>query len=72
MNKPTLPLVLTATKGLDQASVRNITLLGSPQELAWRMTNKGISIDGPTDMKGDHVWVFRIERNADKTLKATQ
>jgi alpha-L-fucosidase len=71
LSKVSLPLVLTSTKGYDKADVRNITLLGSQQEVAWHVTDKGISIDGPTEMEGHHVWVFRIERNAEE-LKATR
>jgi alpha-L-fucosidase len=62
LNKPVLPLMLTATKRYQQADIRNITLLGSDQEIIWHMTDRGISIDSPSDMEGEHVWAFRIDR----------
>ena len=63
LNKPVMPLVLSSTKGYDQSDIKNITLLGSKQKIEWHVTGKGISIDGPAEMYGSHVWIFKIERN---------
>ena len=67
--KPTYPLVLTSTKGYYQADIRNIALLGSRQRVEWHVTENGISIDGRAEMKGNHVWVFRIERHTNKEFR---
>ena len=61
LNKPELPLLLTATEGMGQSDIENITVLGDSQEVEWHVTENGISIDGPASLNGKHVWVFKIE-----------
>ena len=63
LNKPELPLLLIATKDYDLSLVKNIFLLGSVQEVKWRITENGISIDGPSTLQGNHVYTFKIEHN---------
>jgi len=62
LSKPTLPLHLTAAKGMTKEDIKEISLAGSGQKIEWSVTNEGIQIDGPAELKGEHVWVFKIER----------
>ncbi len=66
LNKPERPLVLTATKGYEQDDVRDVSLLGSNQKIAWNAGAFGISISGPDSLEGSGVWTFRIELNDNK------
>ena len=56
--KPTRPLVLTAAKGMN---VGTVTLLGSKDKVACPMTDAGLRLAPPTDIFGEHAWVFKIE-----------
>ena len=65
LSKPQFPLVLTSTTEYDESDIRNVTLVGSQQQVEWEISDEGISILGPAEPEGKHVWVFRIERETD-------
>ncbi len=60
--RPDMPMVLTSTTAYDKGDIKDITLLGSRQKIAWHASEKGIVIDGPEELQGEHVWTFRIEK----------
>ncbi|MCX7044144.1 MAG: alpha-L-fucosidase [Candidatus Sumerlaeota bacterium] len=57
LNKPAMPLRLTETKGM---KVSAVSLLGSPDKVAWTMTDAGLRLEPPPNLSGEHAWVFKI------------
>ena len=47
--------MLTSTTAYDKGDVKDITLLGSKQKIAWHASEHGIVIDGPEELQGEHV-----------------
>ncbi|WP_343854347.1 alpha-L-fucosidase [Algoriphagus jejuensis] len=85
MNKPGGKLLIEGTKGWGDADVLAVSLLGSEDEVHWKMTAGGLEIDTPANLgKSSYAWAFKISTNqnqhvpnaietdADKALQGTQ
>ncbi|WP_339757466.1 alpha-L-fucosidase [Algoriphagus aquimarinus] len=85
MNQPEGNLLIEGTKGWGSADVLDVSLLGSEDEVQWKMTANGLEIITPKNLgKSTYAWAFKIktkqnqhvpnaiETDADKALKGTQ
>lgn len=85
MNKPKGKLLIEGTKGWGDADVLAVSLLGSEDEVQWKMTANGLEITSPANLgKSTYAWAFKIsttqnqhvpnaiETDADKALNGTQ
>ncbi|WPJ96255.1 alpha-L-fucosidase [Coraliomargarita algicola] len=85
MAKPERPFTITATAGWDKGQVQSVRLLGSPAEVKWQLTPKGLVITPPANLgQSQHAWTFEImtdreqhvpnviQHDADKAFQGTK
>ena len=67
LEKPTKSFVIDATKGWANDEVVSVKLLGSEQDVVWKVTANGLAITPPSDLgKTEYAWSFEIETNSNQ------
>ena len=54
--------IKSAAPLLYESEVQSITMLGSEEQLDWRLTPEGLIIRRPTEKPCEHAYVFKIAR----------
>ena len=61
LTRPAKPFTIQATAGWKGSQVRSVKLLGSPANVPWKMTSRGLQIKPPRDLgRSRYAWSFEI------------